>query len=109
MIYALLWLFLLIIIEAPAIYYIKKYSITNEPIYIIISTIAYATIPFILYKILELGEGIAITNILWNISSILYGLFIGAILFSEHISLQQKIGSILGLVGTIMILLHTDN
>lgn len=104
-----MWLFIIILVEATALYYIKEYSISNNYHSFIISTIAYALIPFLLYKILKLGEGIAVTNILWNIASTLYGLLIGVTLFSEHISFQQKIGAILGTTGTMIILMHTDS
>jgi drug/metabolite transporter (DMT)-like permease len=100
---------MIILVEATALYYVKEYSISDNSFSIIISIVAYSIIPLMLYKILKLGEGIAMTNIIWNIASTLYGLLIGVTLFSEHISFQQKIGAILGTVGTMVILLHTDN
>lgn len=108
MIYTIIWLFLIILTEAIGLYNIKEYSISNTSPHFLISTVAYAIIPFMLYKILKLGNGIALTNILWNIASTLYGLIIGVVLFSEYISFQQKLGAVLGTVGTIMILWHTD-
>ena len=108
MFYKLLWLFIIICAEAFALYCIKEYSISNNILYFILSTIMYAILPFIIYKLLKLGDGIAIINIAWNILSTLYGLFIGVILFGEYITFQQKIGSMLGLISTLIILFPTD-
>jgi drug/metabolite transporter (DMT)-like permease len=100
---------IIMIFESTAFYNIKMYSISNDMRHIIASSALYAMIPILLYKIVKLGNGIAITNITWNIASTLYGLFIGVILFNEHITTEQKIGAILGMLGTIIILWHSDN
>jgi drug/metabolite transporter (DMT)-like permease len=68
----------------------------------------YCMIPFILYYILKTKEGIAMTNIIWNIASMIYGLFIGVILFNENILLKQKIGIILGFIGLILMISTYD-
>lgn len=100
---------IIMILESTAFYNIKMYSINDISKHLIISSILYALIPFLLYKIIKLGNGLAITNITWNIASTLYGLFIGVILFGEYITIQQKIGTILGILGITIILWHSDN
>jgi len=96
--YDSLWLLIIILLEATALYNIK-YASENSKSYLLISIVCYALIPYCLYKIVSRGQGIAITNIVWNIASSLYGLFIGIVLFSEVLTLKQKIGIGFGLLG----------
>lgn len=109
MMYIVPWLIVMILLESFALYSVKIYSINHNMKHILISSILYALIPITLYQIIKMGHGLAITNIVWNITSILYGLFIGVILFGEYISIQQKIGAIMGIIGISIILWHTDN
>jgi len=99
--YTILWLSIIILCEALALYYIKAYSIDNKTTHLLIfSIVLYAMIPYFLYRILKNQEEISVINVIWNVASTLYGLFIGIILFNEHISLYQKVGIILGTIGT---------
>lgn len=108
-IYNIFWLTLLILFEASALYFIKNYSIhDNTTWFLILSIISYAMIPYCLYRILKNGEGIAIINIIWNVASTLYGLFIGVILFSEHLTTPQKVGATLGTLGTVLMMWNSD-
>lgn len=109
MMYIIPWLIVMILLESFALYSVKIYSTNYDTKHILISSILYALIPITLYQIIKMGHGLAITNIMWNIASILYGLFIGLILFGEYISIQQKIGAMLGIIGISIILWHTDN
>lgn len=98
------WFFLIICFEAAALYSIKMYSINHDTKYLIISILGYMLIPIFLYRLLKIGEGIAMTNVIWNILSTIYGFIIGMAIFSEKVSNLQIIGSILGTMGIIMIL-----
>jgi multidrug transporter EmrE-like cation transporter len=96
----ILWLAVIILCEASALYFVKKYSVNNDLAYLLIlSMISYAIIPIFLYKMLKNGGEISIINTIWNIASTLYGLFIGVILFGEFVTLQQKIGIVFGTIG----------
>jgi len=106
--YDLIWLITIIAAESVALYCVKKYSIDdNLHRYILLGIILYAYIPFALYKITKNGQGIAITNIIWNIASTIYGLLIGILLFDESISWEQKIGILLGFAGVFFMILKS--
>lgn len=101
----LFWLFSIIIAESFALYYVKKYSINDtNNVFIYVSIILYAYIPFALYKITHNCSGIAVTNIVWNIASTIYGLIIGMLLFDENITFEQKIGISLGFLSIIFMI-----
>lgn len=90
-------LFLIIVIlEIIALYSIKQYTIYKNCFLPILAFFSYGIIPFIIYFILVNGNNISIVNVAWNILSILYGIFIGFLLFKEHISSLQWCGIILG-------------
>ena len=108
MLYTIFWLSLLVLFEALALTSIKKYSVENQQIYLATSIFCYAVIPLLLYKLLQKKLGISVLNIIWNIMSTLYGLFIGIIIFNETITLQQKIGVILGIIGTMLIIWNAE-
>jgi len=95
-----LWLGIIIVLEACALYYVKKYATDDNKIkFLFMSVILYAIIPYLLYKITKDGTGIAITNTIWNIVSTIYGLLIGIIIFNEHITTEQKVGITFGTIG----------
>ena len=102
---AIILLTLLILVESVAMYCIKKYSIENtKHQYVIGSIILYSCLPIILYYMLTNNEGIAITNIIWNIASIIYGIFIGIVLFGEVLTKEQKIGALIGFMGLVLMI-----
>ena len=101
---SIFWLSLILLLEATALYSIK-YASKKDENYLIISILCYAIIPYCLYRIVTRGQGIAITNIVWNIASSLYGLFIGMLLFRESLTIRQKIGVGFGLLGIWFIVL----
>jgi len=108
-IYGIVLIILLIIIESSAFYYVKKYSIDdNKYLFLTYSIILYSFIPIVLYFIFKNNGTLVITNIVWNIASIIYGIFIGVVLFNENISDKQKIGAMLGFFGLIL-MLYYDN
>lgn len=102
---AIVLLILLILVESFALYCVKKSSVKNtKNPYIIYSIILYAFIPVILYFALKNNEGLAITNLVWNIASTIYGIFIGIILFNEVITNEQKIGALMGFLGLVLMI-----
>jgi multidrug transporter EmrE-like cation transporter len=96
----------IILTESIALYSVKKYSIDNKKIYLLLSMCMYSLIPILLYYIISpkyCKENISTVNIIWNILSTLYGLMIGVYIFSEHISSLQILGIILSTIGLIFI------
>lgn len=103
------WFILILLVEAFALYSIKMASVfPDEKKYIVFAVVSYALIPLFLYKMLLYGQGIGVINCLWNILSTIYGFLIGIYLFQEHVSKQQIVGAILGLIGIILILYETQ-
>jgi multidrug transporter EmrE-like cation transporter len=91
--YYLLWYVPLIISEACALYCIKEYNISKNIIFLVGGILLYASISIYLSQILNGIEDISIANAFWNVSSNLYGLLIGLLIFSEDLS-WSKIGGI---------------
>lgn len=103
----LYYLVLLTIVEAIALYSIKKSVVTpsNKRMYFLISIIFYGLgVSYFLYKLTEI-EGIGMVNFLWNIFSTLTGFLIGIYLFSEEAALVQWIGVGLGFLALGLIIL----
>lgn len=100
-------LILIIIAEFLALYYIKLFSLYDDHIrYILCAMIYYIIVVIIFYRILKNGQGIAMTNMIWNIASTIYGLLIGVIIFNEKLTNLQKIGATFGTLSVIMMLWH---
>lgn len=103
----LYYLVLLTIVEAIALYSIKKSVVTpsNKQMYYIVSIIFYGLgVSYFLYKLTEI-EGIGMVNFLWNIFSTLSGFLIGIYLFSEEAAMLQWIGVGLGFLALGLIIL----
>jgi spermidine export protein MdtJ len=104
-----LWFLLLIISEALALYFIKLYALNeNQIMYYVLSVALYGLCMWAFSQILIKDYGVAMVNIMWNIASVIYGIFIGVILFKEKISHTQIIGLIFGIVGMCMLAMQ-DN
>lgn len=101
------YLVLLTIVEAVALYSIKKSVVTssNKHMYYLISIVFYGLgVSYFLYKLAEI-EGIGMVNFLWNIFSTLTGFIIGIYLFSEEAAMLQWIGVGLGFLALGLIIL----
>jgi multidrug transporter EmrE-like cation transporter len=98
---------IIIICEALALYFIKSYSITNSNYALMFSMILYSIIPCYLYRILRQQEDVSVINVIWNVASTFYGLLIGVLIFNEHINSYQKIGILLGTIGTCLMFMKT--
>jgi len=103
----LFWLSLIIILEVTALYNVKYAATSTKSWWLSVAVVCYALIPVALFKIVQRGSGIAITNLVWNIASSLYGLGIGVILFREELTANQKIGVSLGLVSVWLMIIDS--
>lgn len=101
------WLLLVVLLEATALYNIKN-AARDKNTWLVISVVCYALIPLCLFKIVKNGTGMAITNIVWNIMSSIYGIIIGVMIFKEHMTLDQKLGAGLGLISVWLMISHAD-
>lgn len=91
----------LFVVEACALTLLKKYSIEKNTYYLLPILFIYGMLaPFLLIKHLEY-EGIATTNMIWNITSILTALFIGIIIFKEKVSHLHFISLLMSILAIV--------
>jgi multidrug transporter EmrE-like cation transporter len=98
------WLLVILVSEASAFFLAKQYSISANILTFFGAVIAYAFVVYALIQILKGGQGLGVTNCIWSIASILYGVAIGFFLFGEKLTNRQKAGIILALIATFLIL-----
>ena len=93
------WLFILVVVEAIALYCLR----IGDFHHIIFASLIFAflVVP-LLHKCLTY-EGIGITNFVWNLFSTLIMVFIGMYFFKEHITTVQKIGIVVTMAGFLII------
>ena len=99
--YLYLLVILLIILESFAMSTIE-YSANNRNNYFIVGIFLYILIALILYKILIFSD-LAITNALWNVSTIILVSFISVFYFKERIDIYGKIGILFAILSILFI------
>lgn len=99
--YLYLLVIVLIIIESLAMSTIE-YSANNKNNYFILGILLYIIIGVILYKIL-IYRDLAVTNALWNVSTIILVSLISIFYFKEKIDIYGKIGILFAILSIIFI------
>ena len=99
--YLYLLVILLIILESFAMSTIE-YSANNRNNYFIVGIFLYILIALILYKILIFSD-LAITNALWNVSTIILVTFISVFYFGEKIDNYGKLGILFAILAILFI------
>lgn len=99
--YLYLLVIVLIIFESLAMSTIE-YSANNRNNYYILGIILYIVIGVILYKIL-IHRDLAVTNALWNVSTIILVSLISIFYFKEKIDIYGKIGILFAILSIIFI------
>ena len=99
--YLYLLVLVLIILESLAMSTIE-YSANNRNSYFIIGILLYIIIGLILYKIL-IHRDLAVTNALWNVSTIILVSLISIFYFKERIDIYGKIGILFAILSIIFI------
>ena len=98
-------LFVLIIFEFAALYYIQKAQKDKQKSYLVYTMLLYGIpISLLLYKLLDF-KSIAIVNFMWNIFSTLSGFIITLFIFKEKIHNLEWIGAALGILSIGLIIL----
>lgn len=97
--YLYLLVLILIILEAFAMSTIE-YSANNHNYYYILGIFLYMLVGFLLYKIL-IYRDLAITNALWNVSSIVLVTFIGVFYFGEKLDNYGKLGILFAILSIV--------
>lgn len=98
----ILWFIILLIIEASALYCVRRSSDNKQYGYLVLSCLFYACIPLLLYLILIKTHKIASLNCSWNVASSIYGLIIGMLIFSEIYTTRQCFGVGLGILSLLL-------
>ncbi len=99
---AINYLVLLIVVEILAWYFLKKQHVENNETYTFLFFFTFALIPWILLKLVKL-EGIAVTNMYWNIATTILVLFLGYFIFKEKLNNLQYIGIGLGFLSILLL------
>lgn len=97
--YLYLLVLILIILEAIAMSTIE-YSANNRNYYFIFGIFLYIIIGLILYKILVYRD-LAVTNALWNVSTIILVTFIGVFYFGEKLDNYGKLGILFAILSIV--------
>ena len=98
------YILLLIIVEILAWYFLKKQHIEENDTYMFLFFFFFALIPWILIQLVKL-EGIAITNVYWNIASTMLVILLGYFVFKEKINSVQYIGVGFGILSIALLTL----
>ena len=101
---AIEYILFLIIVEILAWYFLKKQHVEQNDTYMFLFFFFFALIPWILIQLVKL-EGIAITNVYWNIASTMLVILLGYFVFKEKINSVQYIGVGLGLLSIALLTL----
>ena len=99
--YLYLLVIVLIILESIAMSTIE-YSANNRNNYYLFGLVLYVIIGIILYKIL-IYRDLAVTNALWNVSTIILVSLISIFYFKERIDIYGKIGILFAILSIIFI------
>lgn len=83
-------------------YFVKKWSIDQKNIFLLLTFIGYFTSSFFYIPTL-LKEGLVITSVLWVLFSTIGFLFIGIIVFKETLNPTQITGVVLGVIAILLL------
>ena len=86
------WFFLslAILTDFLLLFFAKKFYLTGEKLFFILTILFSSTLGIIFCKLLEF-RNLAIANILWTALSIIFGVLTGILFFSEKITIIQMI------------------
>jgi drug/metabolite transporter (DMT)-like permease len=93
------------IIEAVALYYIKKNTLVDLPI--AMALYGLGIVPLLQYA--SIFDGIGMINFIFNIVTTLFGFAIGIYWFKEKVNNLQLIGILLSLSGIGLIMISPDS
>ena len=99
--YLYLLVIILIILESFAMSTIE-YSANNRDYYFVFGIFLYIIIGLILYKIL-IYRDLAVTNALWNVSTIILVTFISVFYFKEKLDNYGKLGILFAILSILFI------
>ena len=93
----------IILLETVAQFLIQKHvKITKGP-YLLIGLVSYGLVGLIYYHMLNTGGGMAVSNTLWNIGTIVLVTILGWIIFKQKLSTRSIIGVILAMIAGALI------
>ena len=102
----ILLLIFLIIVESSAAALLKKGVAKKE--FIVGGVLLYIIVALLFYFSLTLGNGIAITNGLWNAGTLVCVTIIGVCMFQEKLYWNHYTGLALGVGSALFLMFNTD-
>lgn len=85
------------IIESIAMFFLKKYDVKNNTIFLLIGGSLYFLIAIIFSYAIQYNY-IVNTNVYWNVFSMVFSMFVG-FMFGEFLSFTNIVGIIICFVG----------
>jgi len=92
-----------ILFETIAQFLIQEHVKLSKGPYLILGLISYCLVGFIYYHMLSTGKGMAISNTLWNIGTIVLVTIIGWLIFKQKLSKRSIVGIFLAIVAGALI------
>lgn len=90
------------LLDCFAMTILKQWSITNKTILLVIGVISYALMG-IFFALAIKYQGLAITNVVWAVLTVLFTTVVGIYFFKEHLSITQLVAIFIVIVGLILI------
>ena len=92
-------LILIISLETLAQFFLEKRVKTDNFMYLLSGILAYGTLAYVYYLLLNHGNKLAIANAFWNAGTGLTVTIIGWLLFDQKLSNKQILGLLITTVG----------
>ena len=92
----------LVLTEVVAEICLKKWSMSNNNVYIIIGVVFYGLIAVILGNTLKIYQNLTLVNTLWHVGNIIIIGIANAIIFKSKLSYYQIGGIVLAIISTIL-------
>ena len=89
-------------LDAIGMFFAKKAADTLDPKMWGITILIYALIGGVFAQTLRY-EGLTITNIIWSLFIIIFGSFVGLVIFKENLSILQWVGFFMAIVSIVLI------
>ena len=92
----------LVLTEVIAEICLKKWSMSNNNMYIILGVVFYGLIAIILGSTLKIYQNLTLVNTLWHVGNIIFIGIANAIIFKSKLSYYQIGGIVLAIISTIL-------
>ena len=77
-------------------------AITSSPI--IISTVMYITMPFLIYTLFKEAKNLTVANTIWQVTNLIFVAVIGYFVFKDILNKRQLLGLALACIAAFMMM-----